>query len=214
MWSEVAGPVSTYATSGYRLREAVQIIHELWDGGYVTYRGEHFDVESAKVWDLPEQAPDIGIAVSGPQSCRLAGELGDIMIAVEPKPELGEFFDAAGGAGKPRIGQQPLSFGTDATAAVRRAHEQFRWFGGGWKVNADLPGPTALDAASSYVRPDDVAESIPCGDAVEDFVEACTPFVDAGFTHLALVQIGGDQQQPFFDWAQASLLPALREAFG
>jgi hypothetical protein len=37
---------------------------------------------------------------------------------------------------------------------------------------------------------------------------------DAGFTHLALVQIGGDQQQPYLDWAASRLLPALREAFG
>ncbi len=32
----------------------------------MTYRGRHFDVESAKVWDLPETASPIGIAVSGP----------------------------------------------------------------------------------------------------------------------------------------------------
>jgi len=166
------------------------------------------------VWDLPEKTPDIGIAVSGAQSCRLAGELGDLMIAVEPEAELGELFDAAGGAGKPRIGQQPLSYGEDAEAAMTRAHEQFRWFGGGWKVNAELPGPAAFAAASSYVRPEDVGESIPCGGSVDDVIEACRPFIDAGFTHLALVQIGGDQQQPYLDWAASRLLPALREAFG
>jgi alkanesulfonate monooxygenase SsuD/methylene tetrahydromethanopterin reductase-like flavin-dependent oxidoreductase (luciferase family) len=53
------------------LEEAVEIIRALWAGGTVTYRGKHFDVESARVWDLPEVAPPIGIAVSGPGSCRL-----------------------------------------------------------------------------------------------------------------------------------------------
>ena len=197
-----------------RLREAVEIIRELFAGGYVNYRGTHFEVDSAKLWDLPERPPDIGIAVSGPQSCRLAGELGDIMIAVEPRGELGELFDAAGGSGKPRVGQLPVSYDTDQQAAVRRAHEQFRWFGGGWKINAELPGPAAFDAASPYVRPEDVAESIPCGSSVRDVVEACTPFAEAGFTQLALVQIGGDRQAPFFDWARESLLPALRTEFG
>jgi alkanesulfonate monooxygenase SsuD/methylene tetrahydromethanopterin reductase-like flavin-dependent oxidoreductase (luciferase family) len=47
------------------LEEAVEIIRALWAGGAVTYRGKHFDVESARVWDLPEVAPPIGIAVSG-----------------------------------------------------------------------------------------------------------------------------------------------------
>jgi len=196
-----------------RLREAVDIISALLAGGYVNRRGTYFDVESAKLWDLPAQPPPIGIAVSGKQSCRLAGELADVMIAVEPKAELGEMFDAAGGAGKPRVGQLPVCFDTDPAAARTRAHEQFRWFGGGWKVNAELPGPAAFSGATAYVTEDDVAAAIPCGNDVSAFAEACTPFAEAGFTDLALVQIGGQQQGGFIDWAERQLLPALREAF-
>src|SRR5690349_19268914 len=110
-----------------QLREAVEIIRALWAGGYVSYRGEHFQVDSAKLWDLPNQLPGLGIAVSGKQSCELAGELADVMVAVEPKAELGELFDAAGGAGKPRVGQLPVCWDSDRDAAVTRAHEQFRW---------------------------------------------------------------------------------------
>jgi G6PDH family F420-dependent oxidoreductase len=80
-----------------RLVEAVEIIQALFAGGYVSRRGKHFDVESAKLWDLPDVVPPIGIAVSGKQSCDIAGKLADVMIAVEPKPELGAMFDAAGG---------------------------------------------------------------------------------------------------------------------
>jgi G6PDH family F420-dependent oxidoreductase len=192
------------------LTEAVEIIRALFDGGYVNYRGQHFNVESAKLWDLPDQPPPIGIAVSGRQSCEIAGRLGDVMIAVEPKAELGEMFDAAGGAGKPRVGQLPVSYDGDRDKAVQRAHEMFKWFGGGWKVNAELPGPAAFDSASTYVRPEDVAEQVPCGADVEEYVEKLEPFVDAGFTHVALVQIGGDEQTPFIDWANKELLPRLR----
>src|SRR5918999_3258973 len=99
------------------LTEAVQIIRALWAGGTVTYRGKHFEVESAKVWDLPEVAPPIGIAVSGPGSCRLAGRHADAMIATEPRTELGRMFDGAGGSGKPRIGQIALSYDPDEPTA-------------------------------------------------------------------------------------------------
>jgi G6PDH family F420-dependent oxidoreductase len=194
-----------------RLVEAVEIIRELFKGGYVNYRGRHFDVESAKLWDLPDSPPPIGIAVSGKQSCNIAGRLADVMIAVEPEAELGKMFDAAGGTGKPRVGQIPVSYGSDRDKAIHRAHESFRWFGGGWKVNAELPGPAGFDAASTYVRPEDVAEQVPCGDDVEEYVEKIRPFVQAGFTHIALVQIGGDQQIPFIDWSREALLPRLRE---
>jgi G6PDH family F420-dependent oxidoreductase len=195
--------------------EAVQIIRELLAGdGYTTFHGDYFAVDGGKIWDLPDDGVPIGIAVSGKESCELAGEYADAMIAVEPQPELGEMFDAAGGAGKPRIGQLPISYGTDRDAAVKRAHSLFRWFGLGWKVNADLPGTAGFDAASQFVREEDVAEGIPCGGDVDAVLEAAQEYADAGFTHLALVQIGGDQQAPFFDWARSTLMPAWREAFG
>jgi len=193
------------------LREAVEIIRRLWAGGYVTFAGEHFEVQSAKVWDLPETLPDIGIAVSGPQSTAIAGELADVMIAVEPDPELGRSFDEAGGAGKPRIGQIAVSYDADSKTALARARQQFRWFAGGWKVNAELPGPSAFAAASQFVREDDIEDQIPCGADVAGVVEGVKQFADAGFTHVAIVQIGGDCQRPFIDWAEKELLPALRE---
>ncbi|HEX4786825.1 MAG TPA: LLM class F420-dependent oxidoreductase [Actinospica sp.] len=193
------------------LAEAVEIISSLFTGGYVNYRGKHFEVESARLWDLPERRVPIGMAVSGPRSCRLAGEKADLAIAVEPEASLLEAFDSAGGAGKPRVGQIPVCFDRDRDAAVARAHAQFRWFGGGWKVNSELPGPAAFADANQFVRPEDVAESIPCGDDVEKFVEAVREYADAGFTEVALVQVGGEQQRPFLDWAEKELLPALRE---
>jgi G6PDH family F420-dependent oxidoreductase len=197
------------------LVEAIRIIRDLFEGdGYTNFRGQYFDVESAKLWDLPDQRVPIGVAVSGEQSCRIAGELGDVMIAVEPEADLGQRFDAAGGSGKPRIGQMPICFDTDREAAIARAHTLFRWFGFGWKVNAELPGPTAFDAASQFVRKEDVAESIPCGDDVDAVIQAARSWADAGFTHLALVQIGGEHQDPFLEWTRRALMPAWREAFG
>ncbi|GGO99031.1 hypothetical protein GCM10012280_64560 [Wenjunlia tyrosinilytica] len=41
-------------------------------------------------------------------------------------------------------------------------------------------------------------------------LEACRPYADAGFTEVALVQIGGDHQEPYLEWAERKLLPALR----
>ena len=112
----------------------------------------------------------MGIAVSGQESCDLAGRKADLMIATEPKPELGEMFDAAGGTGKARVGQIAVSYDTDKDAAIKRAHEQFRWFGLGWKVNSDLPGPSSFEAATQFVTPEQVAGQLPCGNDVDEFV--------------------------------------------
>jgi G6PDH family F420-dependent oxidoreductase len=194
------------------LAEAVEIITALLQGDYVSFMGRHFEVDAAKVWDPPESPLPVGIAVSGARSCALAGRYADVMIAVQPDPELGAMFEAAGGGGKPRVGQIPVCYDPDRRTAIERAYSLFRWFGGGWKVNADLPGPAAFAAASQYVRPDDVARSIPCGSDVDEFVRAVRAFPDAGFTHIALVQIGGQNQRSFLDWSEKELLPALRSS--
>ena len=93
---------------------------------------------------------------------------------------------------------------------MQRAHDQFRWFGLGWKVNTDLPGPSSFEDATQFVTPEQVAEQLPCGPDVEEHVEKIRPFLDAGFTEVALVQIGADHQEPFLRWAEEELLPALR----
>lgn len=192
------------------LGEAVEVISALFDGGDVTFRGEYFDVEQARLWDLPRSRVPVGVAVSGAESCRLAGEKADIMIATEPKGELVEMFAAAGGEGKPRIGQIAIAYDADRDAAVKRAHEQFRWFGLGWKVNADLPGPAGFESATEFVTPDQIAEQLPCGPDVDEHVAKIKPFVDAGFDEIALVQIGAGEQDAFIGWAERELLPALR----
>ncbi|MGB8945031.1 MAG: LLM class F420-dependent oxidoreductase [Streptomyces sp.] len=193
------------------LEEAVEIIRALFTGDNVNHQGTHFDVANARLWDVPDELPPIGVAVSGGRSCALAGRLADLVIATEPKADLVESFDRHGGTGKPRVGQLPVCFDTDKDAAVARAHDQFRWFAGGWPVNSELPGPSGFAGATQFVTPQDVAKQIPCGDDVDAFVDAVRPYVDAGFTEVALVQVGGDQQRPFIDWAEKKLLPALRE---
>ena len=195
------------------LREAVDIIAALFDNdpdGTVNYRGDYFQVESAKLWDLADRRVPIGLAVSGQDSCELAGKKADLMIAVEPKAELGQMFDRAGGGGKSRVGQVAIAYDRDRDAAIERAHEQFRWFGLGWKVNADLPNPDSFESATQFVSPEQVAEALSCGPDVDEHVEAIKAFIDAGFDEVAVVQIGGDQQESFATWAEQELLPALR----
>ncbi|GAA0948208.1 TIGR03557 family F420-dependent LLM class oxidoreductase [Pseudonocardia zijingensis] len=196
------------------LGEAVEIIGELFTGDYVNRRGAHYRVDSARLWDCPEGGVPIAVAVSGQQSVEAFAPVADAMVAVEPRPDLVRSFDEAAGTTLPKIGQQPIAWGPDRDAAIALAHDQFRWFSGGWKVNAELPGTAAFAAATRFVTPDDVAASIPCGPDVAAHVEAVRPFVDAGFTHVALVQVGGDTQPDYLTFAQHELLPALREEYG
>jgi G6PDH family F420-dependent oxidoreductase len=199
------------------LREAIEIIRQLFGGELVSWKGEYFEVDSARIWDVPDTPVGIGVAVSGGMSVNTFGPLGDHLIAVEPSKDLVDGWhhtrQATGLPGDGRvIGQIPISWDTDRDAAVRRAHDQFRWFSGGWHVNANLPTTAAFAAATQFVRPEDVAERIPCGSDLEAVVEAVRAYWEAGFTDIALVQIGDETQDRFLKEAAGPLLEKLRVA--
>lgn len=194
-----------------RLAEAAQIIRALLEGDYVNFSGQHFQVERARLFDVPDEPVPIGIAVSGPDSVRIAGQQADCMIATEPDRSLTDGFSQAGGSGKPRYGQLAICYDTDREAARERARKLWRWAATGWHVMSELPEPRSFDAASAQVTDDDIEALVPCGPDVASHVAAARQWIDAGFTHLAVVQVGGDQQEKFLAWAEDELLPALRE---
>jgi G6PDH family F420-dependent oxidoreductase len=198
------------------LREAVEIVRALHTGELVDYRGDYFQVDSARVWDLPEEGVEIGLAVAGERAVEALAPLGDHLIAVEPEGSLIESWNGIAsrriGSGARAIGQIPICWDPDEDAAVKRAHEQFRWFAGGWKVNADLPTPAGFSGATQFVRPEDVAGSIPCGPDLDKIVESVSAFWEAGFTDIALVQVGDEGQDRFLAEAAGPLLDKLRAA--
>jgi G6PDH family F420-dependent oxidoreductase len=193
------------------LREALEIIRGLWQGGWFNYRGEHFDVESAKLFDLPDQPVRIGVAASGRASCTLAADLGDFLIGTEDKPEIRALYERAGGRGE-SVAQFPVVYGQDEAKAVELLRDQFRWGALGWKVQAELPGPPGFDAASRFVRREDMAQVGTWGPDVAGYVARVQSFVDAGYSRVALVQVG-DEQEAFCDWYGSTLKPALAAAF-
>jgi len=200
------------------LVEATRIIRELFTGDLVTWEGEHFRVDSARLWDVADTPPEIGVAVSGERSVEQFAPLADHLVAVEPAGDLVDLWKRTKGAGTPgrggtrAIGQIPICWDPDEQAAVERAHEQFRWFAGGWSVNADLPTTAGFAGATQFVRPEDVAANIPCGPDLDAVVEAVRPFWEAGFTDVALVQVGGESCDRFLEEAAGPLLERLRAA--
>lgn len=198
------------------LAEALEIITRLLDGERLTFDGEHFRVDQAVLFDRPEINVPTAVAVSGPESIARFAPLADNLVTTEPGAEIiDRWRTARADAGLPAgraIGQVPISWDPDVDAAVQRAHETFRWAGLGWSVNADLPTTEAFEAATSFVRPDDIAELIPCGPDLDAVVDAVAPFWEAGFTDVALVQVGGPTQDRFLAEAAGPLLDRLREA--
>jgi G6PDH family F420-dependent oxidoreductase len=198
-------------------REAVEIIRELRTGELTDYRGDYFEVDSARLWDVPDEGIELALAVAGDRAIENFAPLGDHLVGVEPDSSLIEKWNAVDGARQigreaRAIGQIPICWDPDEETAVKKAHEQFRWFAGGWSVNADLPTPAGFAGATQFVRPEDVAEAIPCGPDLDKMVEQISEYWKAGYTDIAIVQIGDDGQDRFLKEAAGPLLEKLRAA--
>jgi G6PDH family F420-dependent oxidoreductase len=192
------------------LEEAIQIIRALHTGELITFDGAYFRVDSARIWDVPEGGVPIGVAVSGDKSVDSFAPLADHLIQVQPDKDVVDRWHEVHDGASRVIGQLPICWDPDKDAAIARAHEQFRWFGGGWAVNADLPTPAGFAAASQFVRPEDVADAIACGPDLDELAESARPFLDAGFTDIAFVQVGDEGQDRFLAEAAGPLLEKVR----
>jgi len=86
------------------LKEAIDVIRQLWRGGEQSHYGDYFTVENARIYTLPDEPPPILVAGSGPKSADLAGRAGDGFISTAPREELLDRFRNAGGDGGARSG--------------------------------------------------------------------------------------------------------------
>lgn len=188
------------------LEEAVAVIRSLWEGGYTTHYGDFYTVENARLYTLPASLPPIHVAASGPESGELAGRIGDGLISTAPDAETVEAFTGAGGGGKPKYGQMQVCWAEDEREAMQTARDIWGYSALPGQMSQELALPAYYDAATQLVTPETVAEKVVCGPNVERYLEQIQQYVDAGFTHVYLHQIGPDQEG-YIRFAEKELLP-------
>ncbi|HEX8854686.1 MAG TPA: TIGR03557 family F420-dependent LLM class oxidoreductase, partial [Thermoleophilaceae bacterium] len=189
------------------LEEAIEIIKALWSGGFHSHEGRHYTFHDARVYSLPDEPPPIHVAASGRESVALAARAGGGLIATEPRAELTRSFDEATGGGRRKYAQPAVAVDDDEARARRLAHELFRFSAGAWKVQSELPNPINFEAATANVREEDIAEMVSCGPDPERHAEALRKWTDAGFDHIAIIQVGDPER--FFQMWQSELRPRL-----
>lgn len=187
----VGGDFGSAGVRQERLREALEIIRLLFQGGYQSYQGRYLQLEDARLFDLPDTPPLIAVAAGGPQAARIAAELGDGLFTTEPDVGLLEAYRRAGGDG-PAYAEVPMAWAPDEESGAKAAHETSRWAVTGWKVMSELPNPVNFEAASATVTLDDVRQQFSCGPDLDAHVTQATPYVEAGYDRLVLQNAGPD----------------------
>jgi len=194
-----------------RLEEAIEVIQLLFQGGVQSHHGKHFTVEKARLYTLPDEPPPIVVAAGGRKSAELAARKTDGMVGTSPNAGLLGHFDGAGGRGKPRYGEVTVCWAESEAAARRTARER-------WPISAmdstvlwELPLPRHFEGVAELVTEDATAEVITCGPDPARHVQAIQTYVDAGYTHVFVHQVG-PEQEGFMRFYEREVLPQLGRA--
>jgi G6PDH family F420-dependent oxidoreductase len=197
------------------LDEAVQVMRELWKGGFVDHHGPHYTVEHARIYTLPHEPVPVHISGFGPKSAKLAGRIGDGYVTTHPDTELIETFRKAGGAGKPMQAGYKVCWAPDEETGARTAHRIWPNEGLPGELAQTLPSPRHFEQASSLVTLESTREAMACGNDVDRHVEVFRPYAEAGFDNIHISQIGGGEKdtnyEGFFAFYRDQVLPRLRE---
>ncbi|ELY98236.1 G6PDH family F420-dependent oxidoreductase [Natrialba chahannaoensis JCM 10990] len=190
------------------LREAVDLIRTLWEGETTSYRGEYYTVENARLYTLPDKLPPIPIAADGPKTARAAGEIGDGLVAVAPDEELVEAFEAGGGEDQPRYAEVDVCYAEDEQEAIETAHKIWPQAALPGELLWELATPAHFQQATEDVSEDDIAELVVCGPAPDAHIETIQEYVDAGFDHITIHQIGSNQTE-FIEFYEEEVIPEI-----
>jgi coenzyme F420-dependent glucose-6-phosphate dehydrogenase len=182
------------------LAEAVEIIRALFTGQTIEHRGEHFEVDNARLFDAPTAEVPLVVSGFGSESAALAGRIGDGYWGNAPEPELLDAFEQAGGKG-PRYAQLNVCWGPTVEDARRTVHAVWPNGAVSGQLSQDLPTWTHFEQATEVVTEDDATKHVPCGpDIVGEVVQSVQEYLDAGYDQLYFHQIGDDQAGFFRFW--------------
>lgn len=187
------------------LEEAIEIIRKLWEGESTSHRGRHFTVDRARIYTLPEQLPPILVAARGKKAVELAGR-NDGLISTAPDAELVKQFKESEGNGKPRFGMLHVCWAETEQDAKATAHQWWPNVAAPGQLNVELPLPKHFEQVAESITAEDVAREITCGPDPAAHIEAITTYVDAGYDHVYVHQIGPDQEG-FFRFYAEDIIP-------
>ncbi len=102
-------PFPGYGERQARMQEALEIMHRMFAGEKVTFHGEHYTTETAKLYSPPAGALPVLMAAGGPKSAAFAGTYADGLITSVKDPAdtvakvIAPYRKAASEAGKEHL---------------------------------------------------------------------------------------------------------------
>ncbi|MFW5471203.1 glucose-6-phosphate dehydrogenase (coenzyme-F420) [Knoellia sp. CPCC 206435] len=204
-----------------RLREAVRLMRALWTQESVTFEGEFYRTEDARIFDRPDQPVPVYVAAGGPLVARYAGRSGDGFICTSGKgrelyadkllPAVAEGLAKAdrSPADIDRMIEIKLSWDPDPDRALENTR-----FWAPLSLTAEqkhsITSPAEMERAADELPIEQVAQRWIVASDPDEVVAAVREYTDLGFDHLVFHGPGHDQER-FLRTFTEQVVPGLRD---
>ncbi len=191
------------------LTEAMALMRALWTGETTSHHGEHFTVENARLYTVPDEQPTMIASAFGPQTANWASDHGDGLWCSGPKGNIVDAYEDAGGEG-PKYTQVHVCYADSEEEAIDTVADY--WPNGSLpgELAQVLPTPAHFEQAAQLVDREEIAESGTATDPDPDaHIEAVQRAIDAGYDHVYVHQIG-PEQEPMLEFYEREVLPSFR----
>ncbi|QMU98552.1 TIGR03557 family F420-dependent LLM class oxidoreductase [Microbacterium esteraromaticum] len=201
-----------------RLFESVELVRKLLGSTRrdVRHDGEHFRLEPARLWTLPDEPPPVVVATSGPVAARRAGRVADGIITVQSPPDRLQLMldrfetgvaESATSGPKRRMIQLHVSWAHTRDLALEHAREE--WAHGGLRFpTADIRSPYDFAMMTKHVEDADLADRMLISSEPEEHREHIQRYVDLGFDHVYVHNVGRNQSE-FIQMYATHVLPEI-----
>jgi coenzyme F420-dependent glucose-6-phosphate dehydrogenase len=213
-------PFPKYAERAARMAEALQIMRRLLDGEKLTFEGEYYQTDRAKLYSPPIDNVALWMAAGGPKSAALAARLADgIITSVKVPAETRErVVDPAAAAAREAGREAPKILAT--RWSIRASDEDEAWEAlSAWR-GLRAPGrleavdPADLRERADLLPRDEVLGRYSIVLSPDDYVETYRPLITDVGADIATIQTTSLDQEATIAMLGAEVLPRLRALAG
>ena len=192
-----------------RLFEAADMIRRLFSasakGNDTRHAGEHYRLETSRLWTLPETAPAIHIWAGGPVTARRAGRSGlGIVVQAAARDRLAAILHAfdegrrESGSSAKAVAHVQLSWAPTDDDAMHQALEH--WPMAGLRFpRGDIRSPFDVAQLAHSVTTDDIRTRIPVHSDASAHARHIRSFLDMGFASVQVHNVGRNHEE----WLEA-----------
>lgn len=209
-----------YAERAARMTEALEIMRRMLDGEKLTFDGEYYVTDRAKLYSPPVRRVPLLLAAGGPKSAALAGRMADGVITSvkDPAETIERVVDpvrqAARESGRPAPTVLATRWSILAGSDDEAWEALFSWRGLRAPGRLEAVDPQTLRERADELPRDEVLGRYARMTDAQGIIDTYLPLVDELGADVVTIQMASLDQEALIEMLGRDVLPALRSAAG